>query len=316
MKTFTLNDGNSIPALGLGTWKAQDGSAYSAVKEALQIGYRHVDGAWIYRNEDEVGQAIRESIDEGVLKREELFLTSKLWNSFHGPEDVEAGCKDTLKLLGLDYLDLYLIHWPVSFCPGKVMPDGTEDFWPITELPWATTFQAMADLKEKGLVNSIGVSNFSVSKLQQLIDESGLIPAMNQVELHPYNPQPELVNYCQKQNILLTAYSPLGSKDRAESMKQADEPPLLENETVMALAEKDGVTPAQLLIAWAIDRGTCVIPKSANPGRIAENLAAGDHELSDQARAGLDNIDIQYRYISPSGWFIPNVTYTGSDFWS
>ncbi|MEO0758270.1 MAG: aldo/keto reductase [Cyanobacteria bacterium J06648_16] len=315
MKTFTLNDGNEIPAIGLGTWKSTDGSACLAVKEALRVGYRHVDGAWIYRNEDEVGEGIRKSIEAGVLKREELFLTSKLWNSFHGPDDVEAGCRETLEALGLDYLDLYLIHWPVSFRPDKVMPEGPDDFWPITELPWAETFRAMATLKEKGLVKSIGVSNFSVSKLEQLMDESGLTPAVNQVELHPYNPQSELLSYCQEHNILLTAYSPLGSMDRSDSMKQADEPPLLENDRIKDIAKTEGVTPAQLLIAWAIARGTSVIPKSSNPDRIAENFAAAAHDLSSEAKSALDDVGIRYRYISPEGWFVPGVTYTGDNFW-
>jgi len=315
MKTVTLNDGNTIPAIGLGTWKSREGDAYRAVKEALRVGYRHIDGAWIYQNEAEVGQGIREAIQEGIVPREEIFLTSKLWNSFHAPEDVEKGCRETLDSLGLDYLDLYLMHWPVAIRSDKLMPEGQEDFWPLPEMPLSKTFEAMLKLRDKGWVKSVGVSNFSISKLEQLIAESGVVPAANQVELHPYNPQPELLDYCQQQNIHLTAYSPLGSLDRPESMKQKDEPTLLENPVVRDTAAAEGITPAQLLIAWAVDRGTSVIPKSTNPDRIAENLAIASHNLSPSARAALDGIDIRYRYVNPQGWFLPGVTYTGEGFW-
>ncbi|MEO1300535.1 MAG: aldo/keto reductase [Cyanobacteria bacterium J06636_16] len=316
MKTITLNDGNIMPTFGLGTWKSSDDSAYHAVKEALRIGYRHIDGAWIYRNEEEVGRAIRESIEAGVVAREDIFLTSKLWNSFHAPEDVEKGCRESLEALGVEYLDLYLMHWPVAFRPGPVMPENADGFWPLAEMPLSKTFAAMIKLQEQGLVKSVGVSNFSVSKLEKLIAESDVVPVVNQVELHPYNPQNDLLAYCQGQGIHLTAYSPLGSGDRPDSMKAKDEPPLLANEDVKAIAAEEGLSTAQVLIAWAIDRGTSVIPKSTNPDRIAQNLAAASHTLSDKARAAIDAIDVRFRYVSPQSWFIPGVTYEGNDFWS
>jgi alcohol dehydrogenase (NADP+) len=316
MKTFTLNDGNTIPALGLGTWKSQEDSAYQAVKEALRVGYRHIDGAWIYENEKEVGRAIRESIEEGVVTREAVFLTSKLWNSFHGPDDVETGCRDTLSMLGLDYVDLYLMHWPVAFRPGTVLPEGPEGFWPLSEVPLAKTFEAMLKLRDKGLVKSVGVSNFSISKLERLSTETGVVPTVNQVELHPYNPQNELLDYCRDNSIHLTAYSPLGSLDRPDALKRRDEPPLLENSVVKSIAADEGLTPGQLLIAWAIHRGTSVIPKSTNSDRIAQNFAAGSHRLSAKARERLDSVDTRFRYLDLQDWFIPGVTYEGGDFWA
>ncbi|MBD1913344.1 aldo/keto reductase [Leptolyngbya sp. FACHB-16] len=305
-----------MPALGLGTWKSREGDAYRAVKEALRVGYRHIDGAWIYQNEEEVGRGIRESIQEGVVERGDIFLTSKLWNSFHAPESVEAGCRETLNALGLEYLDLYLMHWPVAFRSGKKMPQGPDDFWPLSEMPVAKTFEAMVKLRDQGLVKSVGVSNFGVSRLEQLISESGHTPAVNQVELHPYNPQNELLAYCQEKGIYLTAYSPLGSSDRPASMKASDEPPLLDNPIVKDIAAEEGITPGQLLIAWAIDRGTSVIPKSVNPSRIAENFAIASHTLSSKARAALDGIDTRFRYVEPKDWFFPGITYTGESFWA
>lgn len=316
MKTFTLNDGKIMPAFGLGTWKSPEGDVYQAVKEALRIGYRHIDGAWIYGNEKEVGRAVCDAIAEGAVVREAVFITSKLWNSFHAPEDVEKGCQETLSAFGLDYLDLYLMHWPVAFQPGLVMPQGPEGFIPLSKMPLAKTFEAMVKLRDQGLVKSVGVSNFSSAKLERLIAEGGITPAVNQVELHPYNPQSDLLAYCRNHGIHLTAYSPLGSRDRPDSMKATDEPPLLENDIVVATAAEEGLTPAQLLIAWAIDRGTSVIPKSTNPERIAQNLVAASHTLSAKARAALDNIDTRFRYVSPQGWFIPGVTYEGSSFWA
>ena len=314
MKTFTLNDGNVIPVFGLGTWKSPKDAVYAAVKEALRVGYTHIDAAWIYQNETEVGKGMGEAISEGAIAREDLFVTSKLWNSFHAPEDVEKGCKESLAALGLEYLDLYMMHWPVAFRPGTLGPKQ-DDLVLLSEMPLADTFEAMMALKEKGLVKSVGVSNFSVSKLTQLIEKTGVVPAVNQVELHPYNPQPDLVDYCAQKGIRLTAYSPLGSGDRPESMKAKDEPPLLENETVKAVAVSEGVSAAQLLIAWAINRGTVVIPKSTNAGRIAENLTAAAHVLSADARMALDEIEISFRYVSPESWFIEGVTYEGESFW-
>ena len=315
MKSLTLRDGNIIPAFGLGTWKSPKGEVRKAVKEAIRVGYRHIDAAWIYQNEQEVGQGIADALQENSLAREELFVTSKLWNAFHTPEDVEKGCKETLTALGLDYLDLYLMHWPVAFKPGD-KHNSPEDFYSIDELPLSKTFNAMLKLREQGLIKSAGVSNCGLSMLKSLVAESDDIPAMNQVELHPYNPQPDLLDYCRKQNIAVTAYSPLGSSDRPDSMKAKDEPPLLENEVVGAIAQKENLTPAQVLIAWALSRDTAVIPKSTNASRIAENLAGAEHSLSAESKAALDGIDVRYRYVEVESWFLPGVTYKGESFWT
>lgn len=316
MKTFTLNDGTVMPTFGLGTWKSAKGKVKKAVAEALRIGYTHVDAAWIYQNEQEVGEGISEAIAQGSINRDSLFVTSKLWNTFHQPEAVEKGCKETLSALGLDYLDLYLMHWPIAFKPDGSGHNKPENFYSLDELSYSQTFEAMAALREKGLVKSVGVSNFTQSKIEKVIADTGLIPAMNQVELHPYNPQDELLAYCKSQGICVTAYSPLGSGDRPDSIKQKDEPPLLENDIVKTTAAKENISPAQLLIAWALARDTITIPKSTNAERIAENLAATTHTLSPEAKAALNSIDIRYRYVSPKSWFFPGITYKGDNFWA
>ncbi len=316
LSTFKLNDGHQIPAFGLGTWKSKDNEAYRAVKHAIEVGYRHIDCAWIYQNEAEVGRALGEAFDAGTVKRSDLFITSKLWNSFHAVDAVEKAVRQSLSSLQLDALDLYLMHWPIAFRPDVVFPRSDEGFWPLSEVPLARTFEAMLALKEKGLVKSVGVSNFSASKLQALTDAVGTVPAVNQVELHPHLPQPSLVEYCCQAGIHLTAYSPLGSADRPANMKKAGEPPLLENEVVRSAAQAEGLTPAQLLIGWAIHRGTSVIPKSVNPARIEQNIAAVSHAISDATMTALDNIESTYRYVDPQGMFRPGVTHDGDDFWA
>lgn len=316
MKSFLLNNGRQLPGLGLGTWKSKPGEVFLAVKEAIACGYRHIDCAFIYNNEREVGAAVSECIDRGIVHRDDLWITSKLWNSFHRPEDVAAGCRKSLEALQLDRLDLYLVHWPVAFQPGVTMPTDVEGFIPLSELPLATTWAAMESLVDQGLTTSIGVSNCGPARLAQLLDGSRIPPAVNQVELHPYLPQPELLDFCADNSIHVTAYSPLGSPDRPTSMKHEDEPTLLENPIVQERAKAQSITRGQVLIAWALNRGTSVIPKSVNPGRIRENYEAGGILLSGPSRGALDGIETRMRYVNPSGMMIPGVTYTGDSFWA
>ncbi|KAK4087034.1 hypothetical protein Purlil1_8553 [Purpureocillium lilacinum] len=276
---LTLNTGASIPAVGLGTWQAKPGEVGRAVEHALKSGYRHIDCALIYRNEKEVGDAIKAS---GV-PRSEIFITSKLWNT-HQP-DVAAGLAQTLKDLQTDYLDLYLIHWPVRLVPNETSdllptnPDGTRSI----DFSWnqQDTWRQMEEVYRAGKVKAIGVSNWSVPYLEHLQKMWTVVPAVNQVELHPYNPQHKLKEWCDQHGIVLEAYCPLGSTGTFPSFAvtslriadaRASGAPLLEDEDIAAVAKKNGVSPATVLISYQVNRGVIVLPKSVTAARIEQNL--------------------------------------------
>ncbi|KAF7768022.1 hypothetical protein Agabi119p4_7265 [Agaricus bisporus var. burnettii] len=253
---FTLPSGDKIPSVALGVWRADRDRVGAAVKTALETGYRHIDGAWIYNNEVEVGKAIRES---GV-PREDIWITSKLWNDFHAPEDVEPVLDESLSRLGIDYLDLYLIHWPVAFKKGtnrEVDFDRTANPYP--------TWQKLEEMVAKGKVRNIGVSNFNIRRLQNLTANPLKIkPAINQVEISYWFPQPELLKWSNENGILLEAYSPLGSQEKVKKTLEVPE--------VKSIAKELGITPAQVIISWHVQRGTIVLPKSVTPSRVEENL--------------------------------------------
>lgn len=316
MKTISLNNGHSMPAFGLGTWKSEPDVVHAAVKEAIQLGYRHIDCASIYGNEAEVGRALAEVIQEGVVRREELWITSKLWNDCHAPGDVQPALEQTLKDLQLESIDLYLIHWPVHLKKGTLFPESGESFLPYEEIPLADTWKAMEQLVSSGLAKSIGVSNFSIAKLDHLIQLAEIAPAMNQVECHPYFPQNALLEFCQQQGVALTAYSPLGSNDRPAFLKAENERSLLDNEVIGKVAEAHQASPAQVLIAWALQRGTAVIPKSANPQRIAQNLKATELVLGEEDMQALNALDTDTRYVTGDFWAMPGSGYTVDWLWN
>ncbi|MFN5331862.1 MAG: aldo/keto reductase [Bacteroidota bacterium] len=314
MKNLFFTNGDALPILGLGTWKSQPGEVRKAVFWAIKSGYRHLDCASIYQNEKEVGQGIADALAEGLVKRNELFVTSKLWNSSHRYEDVHPALEKSLTDLRLDYLDLYLVHWPISYKPGVVFATQREEYYTYQDVPLSQTWEAMQVQKQSGLAKHIGVSNFNQAKLKELLAMNGEHPEMNQIEMHPFLPQENLVSFCRQHQILLTAYSPLGSPDSRAERHQND-PKLLTNPIVEEIAQKHQVTCGQILLAWSIQRGIAVIPKSVNPQRIQENLEAASLALSKEDLDKLNHIGITHRFVDGTFFTGSNSPYTQSDLW-
>ncbi|MFT5731568.1 MAG: alcohol dehydrogenase (NADP+) [Planctomycetota bacterium] len=314
MRFLNFSGGDRMPALGLGTWKSDPGEVGAAIKEAIKIGYRHIDCASVYGNEAEIGQALSEVFSEGHVTRDDLWITSKLWSNRHGRDEVVPTIQESLDRLGVEYLDLYLVHWPVAIRSDSKPPTQPEDLLSLETLPLEETWAGMEDALERGLARHIGVSNYSATKLGQHMSMKHK-PEVNQVELHPYLAQPELLKYTKENGIHLTGYSPLGSNDRPEGMKAKDDRVLLADPVVQAVAGRLAITPAQVLLAWALQRGTSVIPKSVNPGRLAENFAAAGIELDDQAMAELKGLDDHRRYVTGTFWAKPGSPYTVASLW-
>lgn len=256
--SIKLNDGHSIPQLGFGVFQVPPEEAAEVVTHALRTGYRSIDTAAAYGNEAEVGEAIADS----ALDRGEVFVTTKLWNGDHGRDTAPRAFRQSLERLGFEYLDLYLIHWPV--------PSNDR---------YLETWEALCDLREGGQVHSIGVSNFMVEHLERIIDATGVVPAVNQIELHPQLQQDELREFHREHGIATEAWSPLGRGQ------------LLDDPTVGEIASKHGRTPAQVVLRWHLQLGNIVIPKSVTPSRIEENFEIFGFELSDEEMSAFRELE-------------------------
>ncbi|XP_004211107.1 aldo-keto reductase family 1 member A1 isoform X1 [Hydra vulgaris] len=295
---ITLANGYEVPVLGLGTWKSSPGIVGAAIEAAIDLGYRHIDCAAIYGNEKEIGDALKKKINEGVVKREELFITSKLWNTRHAIDLVRPSLLQTLADLQLDYLDLYLIHWPHAFKSGdEKFPRDKDGNLLYDDVHYNDTWKEMEKAVDDGLVKSIGLSNFNSQQIDDVCTHARVMPQMLQVECHPYLTQELLIKHCSAKSITVTGYSPLGSKDRPWA--KPEDPLVIEDPEITKLAEKYNKSNAQILIRWQLQRGQCVIPKSANPQRIKENSEVFDFELSNEEIVLINSLNKGWRCCLP-----------------
>lgn len=295
---FTLNDGNKMPRLGFGTWRASVGTVKNAVIEAAKVGFRSFDCAYVYDNEKEVGEAFEELFTNGGFKREDFFIASKLWNVDHRPERVRPACEKTLKDLRLTYLDLYIMHKPVAYVPGEGNQPRDEKGKPkIDKVPVEVTWAAMEELVALKLVKSLGTSTFPIGILHNLLMGCKIKPVSNQVELHPFLHEDDLVEFCGQHGIFVVAFSPLARPGEAKN----DFFNILKNETIVRIAAKYKKTPAQIALAWNLQRAPNigVIPKSVTPSRIAENFQVYDFTLDADDLKEIGKLNRQFRFSRP-----------------
>ncbi|RDS86700.1 aldo/keto reductase [Dyella psychrodurans] len=255
----------AIPAVGFGSLIPDRAAAKQAIKNALEVGFRHIDGAELYRTEDAVGEAIREALEAGTVTREELFVATKLWNNNHRPERVKAAFEASLRRLQLDYLDSYLIHTPFAFKPGDELFPANERGELIYDsgVTLIETWREMERLVDEGRVRSIGLSDITLETLKEIVEVARIKPAVVQVECHPYLPEWELLEFCQQHGIVFVAFAPLG---------HTMEPRVTDDPVIKAIAQRVGKTPTQVALAWAAQRGTAFLTTSTNPAHIRENF--------------------------------------------
>jgi len=301
--------GQQMPAVGLGLWKIDSQSVAETVYEAIKRGYRHLDSAADYGNEKQVGEGIARAITDGLCDREDLWITSKLWNTYHRKEHVQAACERSLSDLGLDYFDLYLVHFPIALqyvdfdqrYPPEWIYDPNAENLPMAldSVPLSETWTAMEELVENRLVRKIGVCNYSAVLLHDLMSYARIKPAMLQIESHPYLTQEALIRTAQSYNIAVTAFSPLGALSYVSLDMASSGDSVLTEPVVLATAERLGVTPAQVVLRWGIQRGTAIIPKTSRAERLSENIALSDFSLTDSDMEAISALNQNRRFNDP-----------------
>ncbi|MFK8054244.1 MAG: aldo/keto reductase [Woeseiaceae bacterium] len=306
----TISVGNAaMPAVGLGIWKIDPADTAQAIYDAIEVGYRHIDSAADYGNEKEAGEGIQRAIADGLVTREELWITSKLWNTFHRREHVELACQRSLSDLGLDYLDLYLIHFPIAmpfvafedrYPPEWIFdPKADEPTMQLDNVPLHETWAAMEDLVAGGLVRQIGVCNYNSGLLHDLMAYAKIKPAMLQVEMHPFLTQQKLLRIAKAYDIPVTAFSPLGALSYVSIDMANPSDTVLTAPAVVTAAERASRTPAQVVLRWGIQRGTAIIPKTSKKARLQENLSLFDFELTTEEMQAIDALDANRRFNDP-----------------
>lgn len=305
----TLASRDQIPLVGLGFWKVDKAAAAGLVQHAVAAGYRHLDCACDYGNEAEVGQGIQSVLREGNCRREDLWVTSKLWNTYHAPQHVRPALERSLRDLQLDYLDLYLVHFPIAqefvpferrYPPGWFLdPDRPELGMKTAKISLADTWRAMEELVTAGLVRNIGVCNYNAALLRDLLSQAKIRPAVLQVELHPYLTQEKLLRFCSEEGIAVTGFSPLGAVSYVPIGMAEQNESVLDEPVVRSAAERHRRTPAQIVLRWGVQRGTAIVPKTSRAERLRENLAIFDFELSTGEMAAISALNRNRRFNDP-----------------
>ncbi|XP_060653046.1 aldo-keto reductase family 1 member B1 [Drosophila nasuta] len=295
---FLLSNGKNMPMVGLGTWRSPPDVLAQAVKDAIDIGYRHFDCAHIYGNEAQVGVAIDEKLKEGVVTRDELFITSKLWNTHHRPDLVRPACETSMRNLGVDYLDLYLMHWPMAYKSGDNLYPTCPDTGKAVfeDIDFVDTWRAMEELVDRGLCHAIGVSNFNEQQINRLLSVAKLKPVVLQIECHPYLRQKSLITLCYDNAIAVTAYSSLGSAHTPYEKPGAY--PLLKHPVVLEIAAKYDRSPAQVLLRFQTQSGIIVIPRSVSKHHMYENFKVWDFGLDNDDLQAIGDLDCNGRFMT------------------